>query len=452
MRKNILSAAVVAAMGGVAGVANAVNVNPDGTGEVLLYPYYSVENGNDTYINVVNTTDQVKMVKVRFREAMNSQEVLDFNLYMSPHDEWSGAISATADGGAQFNSEDNSCTTPMNVSDVAFRTFKFDGTLGAEDSVSGVERTRTGYVELIEMAEIDPTSAFGQAVTHDSDGVADCATANGYVDNGGQLQGVTLSEPAGGLYGFGMLVNVDRATDVQYDAVALDGVYSSPSNAGTGSDDPSLADADPSPVYIFDNGSFYDLSAIDGTDAVSAVLSHDAVMNDYLTNPLINAATDWVVNFPTKRLYDGSAPFTTAWDNTTSTACEEVSVQYYDQEEQFTQSDVDFSPQPPSGSNELCYEANVIQFGDRSVVGHYENGYQLNLADGFDAGWVNLGFNNAGAITLQDNNSSNLVDVTGLPTIGFAAMEFQNAMSPDGLTKNVAGATVHKASRDISVY
>ena len=243
MRKNILSAAVVAAMGGVAGVANAVNVNPDGTGEVLLYPYYSVENGNDTYINVVNTTDQVKMVKVRFREAMNSQEVLDFNLYMSPHDEWSGAISATADGGAQFNSEDNSCTTPMNVSDVAFRTFKFDGTLGDEDSVSGVERTRTGYVELIEMAEIDPTSAFGQAVTHDSDGVADCGTANGYVGNGGQLQGVTLSEPAGGLYGFGMLVNVDRATDVQYDAVALDGVYSSPSNAGTGSDDPSLADA-----------------------------------------------------------------------------------------------------------------------------------------------------------------------------------------------------------------
>ena len=96
--------AVLAAMGalGVTGSANAVQLSQDGTGAVLIYPYYTVRTAGfgpyNTYLNVVNTTSIAKVVKVRFLEGKNSREVLDFNLWLSPNDVWAGAVSATAAG------------------------------------------------------------------------------------------------------------------------------------------------------------------------------------------------------------------------------------------------------------------------------------------------------------------------------------------------------------------
>jgi len=97
-RKSIYLA-VAAGLGavGMAGTASAVNINSNGTGEVLVYPYYSALNGTDTYVSVVNTTSSAKAVKVRFTEGRNSREVLDFNLYLSARDTWTGAVVATTD-------------------------------------------------------------------------------------------------------------------------------------------------------------------------------------------------------------------------------------------------------------------------------------------------------------------------------------------------------------------
>ena len=49
----------------------------------MLFPYYNAEGSNETSIHIVNTTNDAKAVKVRILEYVNSQEVLDFNLYMS---------------------------------------------------------------------------------------------------------------------------------------------------------------------------------------------------------------------------------------------------------------------------------------------------------------------------------------------------------------------------------
>ena len=93
MKKALPAAIALAGSLGFAAAANAVNVNHDGLGEALLYSYYTTEDGNDTLVNITNTTGYVKAVKVRFVESMNSQEVLDFNLYLSPYDVWTGAVS-----------------------------------------------------------------------------------------------------------------------------------------------------------------------------------------------------------------------------------------------------------------------------------------------------------------------------------------------------------------------
>lgn len=74
------------------GAANAVYVNGDGLGQSLIHPYYAVRDGNTMLLSAINTTEQAKAVRVRFLEGKNSQEVLDFNLFLSPKDVWTGAV------------------------------------------------------------------------------------------------------------------------------------------------------------------------------------------------------------------------------------------------------------------------------------------------------------------------------------------------------------------------
>ena len=82
VQKKALAAAVVAALG--VGSAEAVYQNPNGTGQVLIYPYFTVQQvggkSMNTLVTVVNTTTTAKVMKVRFREGKASKEVLDFNL------------------------------------------------------------------------------------------------------------------------------------------------------------------------------------------------------------------------------------------------------------------------------------------------------------------------------------------------------------------------------------
>jgi hypothetical protein len=122
-RKN-LTAAVLAGLAGAVGIvgsAQAVNINPDGLGEVLIYPYYTTNGGNVTLLSVVNTTSKAKAVKVRFLEGQNSREVLDFNLYMSKYDVWTAALVLAPSkdfAGIEVPmvptmvTKDNSCTVP----------------------------------------------------------------------------------------------------------------------------------------------------------------------------------------------------------------------------------------------------------------------------------------------------------------------------------------------------
>jgi hypothetical protein len=109
---------------GAAGTAQAVSVNADGLGQVLIYPYYTVRDTSvvgaafNSLLSVVNSTASAKAVKVRFLEGKNSREVLDFNLYLSAKDVWTAAVIPTTDGAGIFTA-DKSCTTPTVSSSAA---------------------------------------------------------------------------------------------------------------------------------------------------------------------------------------------------------------------------------------------------------------------------------------------------------------------------------------------
>ena len=452
--KKILPVAVLAALAGV-NSAQAVHVNPDGTGQVLVYPFYSVEGGKDTYINLVNTTDDYKAVKIRILESMNSQEVLDFNLYLSPQDHWSAVITTDAGGGAAIQSNDVSCTVPTAVSEgdkIPFRTFSFP-----DDSVKGVERTREGYLEVIEMGTVTD-SDYQAAIDHVT---IDCDAVAGLWNPGG----VWFTNPndgvapvSGGLYGYGVLINVAKGTDASYDAVAVDDWIDS---QGSGYFHSSPGDTLPSIVSgadlgydVFDEGGVVSGVAFSGRDAVSATMMQATISNDYVLESDINAGTDWVVTFPTKRFYvnfavNADAPFTDVWDEDTSKACEEFGNTYWDREEATESSDPsDFSPQPPPGANAaFCYEANVLTFNGSSVLeASARTQLDFTLDDGFENGWARIDFTGEGRqLVTQDDVFQ------GLPVVGFAVQQYINGTLPGGVLSNYQGTNLHKGDRAISI-
>ncbi|MET0027154.1 MAG: hypothetical protein ABW101_05915 [Candidatus Thiodiazotropha sp.] len=147
LRKSKIAAAMLMATA-TAGV-NAAHINTDGTGQVALLPYYNVNNNIITNINITNTTNLYKAVKVRFRESRISADVLDFNIYMSPFDVWNGTIRMNnASGVANIITEDESCTFPSKALLQAGTDFRNIYTATTNEDLT------EGYVEIIEMGVI----------------------------------------------------------------------------------------------------------------------------------------------------------------------------------------------------------------------------------------------------------------------------------------------------------
>src|SRR5262245_11977045 len=80
------------ALGVCASSASAVRLDPDGTGQVLIYPYYTTRGGNQTVFSITNHTDRHKALRVMFAEARNGRTGLALNVYLAPRDSWSSTV------------------------------------------------------------------------------------------------------------------------------------------------------------------------------------------------------------------------------------------------------------------------------------------------------------------------------------------------------------------------
>jgi hypothetical protein len=470
MKRNSLTTAVVAGIAGVAGfagLANAVDLNPDGLGQVLIYPYYTVNKSQDTLFAVVNT-DPIngKAVKVRFLEGYNSREVLDFNLYLSPNDVWTATVSQTSDtGGGQVSTTDQSCTDPsvLDNSPVLFRTAAFDGSgpVPADDGPHDITRTREGYIELISMGDIDPASELAGLITHQDGVPPGCGSVNDAVASAGVVA------PTGGLFGEADIINVGEGTIFPYTADAIDGFSAVPLYSPSSNLNPSLQDANSADAvngvaraFVFTNGG--QLVTVDyafGVDAVSAVYMSDAIYNTYIVSSGLGAATDWIVTFPTKRFYVDSLygavpfpPFVEAFAGGQSNVVVVPSI--YDREENTTTIQGDFSPPISSQPNSLPFEVNVISFltdtgaGDPSgVLGSF---LRPNIVPFAQYGWLKLDLTSGdGGHALPGGVTPTGAAVTfnGLPTTGYEAFNVINANANPGLLANYGGLFRHRASR-----
>lgn len=507
--------AVLAAVGamGVAGSASAVQLSQDGTGQVLLYPYYTTRTAGAgdfaTYLNVTNTTNSFKAVKVRFLEGKNSREVLDFNLYLSPFDVWAGAVSKTTDG-AKLTSVDKSCVTSAGgfAASVAagsvypeFVNYAFIGastTTGITDGSDGedqsLDRVREGYFEIIEMGTITAT-AITTGLKHNSAGTpANCAVV-GIVDASvGGIGNNYVEAPTGGLIGGASLINVQAGSDYGYDPVALEDFFHPLASnsediwANSGNIFPDLTKASPLsrvfyyhqavgafPANSFTTDTLVTTWGARGVDAVSAVLMRDSVMNSYVLDAATLSATDWIVTFPTKRHYvSANAPGSTIANDPNGTqklapfhnffwtggSCDPVSVATYDREEQSFSSSIQSSPPKPGQTNNLCWEANVItiknstsSIADTNTLLGSKNRLEVAVPSSYEHGWAKLTFGSPLPLVGLSTTSATNESYNGLPVIGFMVQDFLNTnVTIGGLPSASAygGNFNHKFTRSIT--
>ncbi|MEP7154190.1 MAG: hypothetical protein ABI905_00350 [Betaproteobacteria bacterium] len=415
---------------GAAGTAEAVHINPDGTGQVLVYPYYTARAGQATLITIINVQNNTKIVKVRFLEGKNSREVLDFNLFLSPSDVWTGAIVGTTNG-ARVVTNDNSCVTPSDLfvetrTDGAnplndFKNYTYTGAFVDSASFASLDRTREGYFEVIEMGVVDDDTIDGNpivgatavAVTgfirHNTAGVpANCRALDSFDNFAGNPAttkfpnqgtspvsvppaGTLTQPPRGGLTGRASIISSTTGSNYTYSPTAFDAWSVTQQYSESGNLAPSITAVDSGNAALVGPTSnvftsagivttVWPISAAGSRDAMSATMMRNSVINEYILDAATASQTDWVVTFPTKRAYvsvgggAAIAPFAQNFPNSTAGSCDPYGFSVLNREEGVPGSITlipNPSPLPPGvtvAGATLCWEANVVPFAGTSLL------------------------------------------------------------------------------------
>ncbi|MDA8660924.1 hypothetical protein N9M01_11995 [Luminiphilus sp.] len=159
-----LAAAVATVAVGTVAQNDPAAVSRTETGDLAIIPYYTVKDGTNTGMHIINTTDSTQVVKVRLRRGTDSKDALDFNLVMSPYDEWTANIGPSGGAsGVKVTTNDTTCTVPA---------FPAGGAIMPETFSAGATE---GYVEIIAMAETtDELQPIAVAAEHTKGVPADC--------------------------------------------------------------------------------------------------------------------------------------------------------------------------------------------------------------------------------------------------------------------------------------
>jgi hypothetical protein len=297
--------------------ATAMYINPRGTGEVLLFPYYTVNAGQATLISLTNTTGKAKYLNANFREGYHGRSVIDFNIILAPYDSWTATLYSDNDSGAAvLFTRDISCTAPNKSAWTAIadgwqvRLFDRAYTAGNVDGgPTDLARTREGHLTVVERAELGGAlaDAAGQGGTRDCTRLQHISPMN-----------AGLVPAGGGVYGNFSIVNVAQGTLLGGSATAIADFAVRPLFWDTADVKELLTLGASEPggeivnAQVFADGHLTEVSypaLFNGTDlprpidAVSALLMTEALYGDFERDDDYGARSEWVITAPTKFMY-----------------------------------------------------------------------------------------------------------------------------------------------------
>jgi len=451
----------------------AIGLSEDGTGQVLLYPYYTVADKQDTLISITNIQKNTKLVRFNVRESLNSQLVYSFDLILRPNDNWSAAITLRDDG-ATLVSADTACTMPAELAGKAGklgqRALFSKNNYQTDLQNTGIERTQTGHIEVIEMGVLSSELASKAAPPQ-----RDCASIQTQYDD----IAAQLTRPTGGLHGYGVIINPEQGTAVNYDAEALVDFSARSLYRPLSSGKPDLGSGSSTIAYIKTPTGPFQQPFDSGADAVSAVLTKTKLTNDFVLDESINSRSYWVVTLPTKYLYtqrsEPTEPFGVLWDPETTKACigyipyplingatGKNTLQVFDREakdysnnecqKRRAQLGSGFSTTLPSSVcvkhvETFCYGASLLNLNNSnnfSSANIDETSSRPGLFTVYPAppfsGTLHYKMHSMPTHKIRSSWND---DVLGLPSIGFAVQVYVNG-SLNGTIANYAVSTKHK--------
>ncbi len=472
--------------------APAMYLNPHGSGQLLLFPYYSVNAGQSTLISLVNTSERAKLLRVQFREGYNSRDVLNFNLFLAPHDAWTATVFSNGSGAALMT-RDESCTAPDKRSwavpfpgggyQQPFLDYAYTGTHG-DGAPTSLARTREGMFEVIEIAELKGAPADGLIGHHPPD----CAP----------LQSLDLTasspylqRPGGGLYGDFAIVDVAEGTLFGGRATAVDDYarFALATDLAVLLDYLALGGDNMSgeAEAVVPNGSgrtTVTYSMIGGSrgsiNALSALLMADGVQGAMSRETSVGSHTEWVLSAPTKYRYTdpevlGLAPYGTPGVTPSETglppfddvfgyrhdgaSCSPYLAAGYDREGRAVNFVTD--PEPASvdprrkPQHALCYAVNVVHFSDlpadgaTPLLGSMFGSKLWNPTPAVETANVQLTLGARSGSSVRNTLPAGLRGpaLRGLPMIGFEAVRYVNGNVAPGVLANYTAATPLRATQ-----
>lgn len=480
-KKSTISLAMTAAMiGGVAmtqvataatqSAAGVPHVSVNGLGQALVYPYYSVREGNTTSINVFNTSStHAVAVKVRFREYQNSRDVLDFNLVLSPNDKWFANLNAAGDG-VELTTTDKSCTVPQNVSTSQFIDDGYTFSAFRDEGDQDLLRLQEGYAEIVPMAWSDVTTndvfegalhsqttglpgncddvqaAFTQTTSWDTVAAPDFV-GDGAPDISADVDWVAIPVDSNPLFGETIIRNSAGGIAGGTNAIAIadwmDGVKLTTAQAFPFFLEPTLATS----------AGVWDTTNLPATDLA---LTASTVVNEWASNPDNGASVDWVVTMPTKSFHvdtdisniqAGSSrfrgvgasgtnsvittpvlPFINEFDEVAGEGRADIAytAEIFNNEEGEAESGSGFGVTVSPGTftnpdvNALRFEANVVEFGGSTIIDSAKPHDASALVGALPSTQTNT--NGYARLTFNDGASGSPALIT-LPVVGFAMKE-----------------------------
>lgn len=458
----------------IASTCSAVSVNPQGFGQVLLYPYYSVRatatgNPYSTLFTVSNTTEDTKVVRVRFRESRNGRQVAALNVFLAPNDSWAAAV-VSGSPAPSIITYDRSCTEPASIvttHNLAFSNAQYAGA-NSDGEDTSIGRATEGYLEVFELGVVRDTTV-----------TASLDPAKNPQPNCGAVLGVALDNvtkvgpPTGGMIGWANIINVGDGTLYAYDATALTDFSAIPQWSPSTASIPTLADVNPKVSRVLDASGVHDANwdvskGASPADPVTAVLMANQLVNWYVLDSATNSGTDWIVTMPTKPFYtdpatSGSAgalpPFESAFaaggsaDFFGNFPLNDCSVGInrtipFDREGHSSGSTCTLPPPPQRAV--LAWTANVVTFNGSGVFGStiaapypspYANGWAKLVPFQYSTGQVHQ-------LTSTDTPPMKFF---GLPMIGFMANDYVNSTlqvnGASSVLSNYGATSTHKTVR-----
>ena len=141
-----------------------------------------------------------------------------------------------------------------------------------------------------------------------------------------------------------------------------------------------------------------------------------------------------MLTYPTKRYYvfagTGTSPklFQRNFAGPLG-ACDDVTIAFWDREEQTPAGPPGgFSPPPPGSPNPaLCWEANVVTWNNSNL---FSSTNSVNIATPYQDGWGILGLVGGATAPIHQLVSTGSQTFNGLPVVGFGTNTFYNGAIP----------------------